>query len=177
METYKWCDQNVRTSTATKVHVSRQFFLIFLFWLITDSCIELRYNNNLLWGYCWGSTQTKTIYSLQHNCYWLNTPLNQSWDLWWVIKDWTEWDWDQTSIKVCVHVSVFMCVYLATCVLCACTWAMCVCKCYFPCPWVKSGPFGGALRTARERNHTHSHKQSNQFVYQTQHLMVICECV
>lgn len=37
--------------------------------------------------------------------------------------------------------------------------------------------FREALRTLREKNHTHSDKQSNQFVYQTQHLMVICECV
>lgn len=38
---------------------------------------------------------------------------------------------------------------------------------------VKLGPFRWPLRTAIERSHTHSHKQSNQFVYQTRHLMVI----
>lgn len=72
----------------------------------------------------------------------------------------------------CVYVCVYSKVYMHTCA------HMCVHVCaifhVLEVNWARSE---GALRTARERNHTHSHKQSNQFVYQTRHLMVICECV
>lgn len=54
--------------------------------------------------------------------------------------------------KICL--SAFLCVYIFWCIVWTCEWA---CERYFPRPWVNLGHFWGALRTARERNHTHTH--------------------
>lgn len=135
-------------------------------------------NNNILFPSMW--------LPLAQSTHW---NLNQSWELWWVSKDWIKWDWywvNKCSVKV--YLLVYMCMCLCVRVLqgahsacvrehmCVCVQGEYVCAIFhvLEVNWAHSeGPWG----QRRERNHTHSHKQSNQFVYQTQHLMVICECV
>lgn len=112
-------------------------------------------NNNILFPSMW--------LPLAQSTHW---NLNQSWELWWVSKDWIKWDWywvNKCSVKV--YLLVYMCMCLCVRVLqgahSACVREhMCVCAgwirvCYFPCPWGKLGPFWRALRTAKgEKPHT-----------------------
>ncbi len=130
-------------------------------------------NNNILFLQCgcyWPKAHPETLTNPGSSDEWVKTELNET------ETGSTSAAWKY--ICLCACECVYMCVYSKVyTIYCVRMCVQCECVCYFPCPWGKLGPFGGALRTARERNHPHSHKQSNQFVYQTQHLMVICECV
>lgn len=184
--------QNIKVKNEIGAHTQKSYKShkrSFAFCCILCFWIELWYDfilEFLLWGYWWGSMQITIFNSLQCGCYWPEahpeTLTNPGSSDEWVKTELNETETGSTSaawkyICLCACECVYGCVYSKVYTIYAFMCVQCECVCYFPSPWGKLGPFWGALRTARERNHTHSHKQSNQFVYQTQHLMVICECV
>lgn len=88
-------------------------------WVLASGLLLGQYaNNNILFPSVWLLLAISTPWNL-----------NQSWELWWVSKDWIEWDWDwvnKCSVKVYLLVCMWMC-------LCSKVYTACICTCVNVC--------------------------------------------
>lgn len=171
---------DTKTVTSLKRRAFLRSFTYFIRYFLDAAVMWL--HPRLLWGYCWGSMQIRLFYSLQCGCYWpeahpetLTNPGSAD--------EWVKTELNETGSTSAPHKYMCgcECVCVVRCILYVCAQTH-VCsdtsRALISTSLRVNRAFSkGASRTAGERNHTHSHKQSNQFVYQTQHLMVICECV